>query len=218
MIAAICGFLTKQNFIVALLFLVLFNYAFISTARSKNTQLGFLFTGVMLWAITLPMYPDFYTHLSALTKETIAISRIDYFTTQLIVLWLYIGKLLLPTNLQLDMGIELVKSSTGWHFTALLAHLLLVMVAVISKRVIPLFSIGILWFYVGHSVESFVIPITDLAFEHRTYLPNIGLIIAFISLLHYSQTIVKVKLKLIWICSFVLFIILSITTFQRNIL
>jgi tetratricopeptide (TPR) repeat protein len=37
-----------------------------------------------------------------------------------------------------------------------------------------LLSIGILWFFVTISVESSVIPIKDIIFEHRLYLPSAG--------------------------------------------
>ncbi|MBI5196913.1 MAG: tetratricopeptide repeat protein [Nitrospirae bacterium] len=42
-------------------------------------------------------------------------------------------------------------------------------------------AFGIFWFFITLSVESSVIPIEDVIFEHRVYLPSIGLIIAFIS-------------------------------------
>ncbi len=37
-----------------------------------------------------------------------------------------------------------------------------------------LFSLGIVWFFVTISVESSVIPIKDIIFEHRMYLPSAG--------------------------------------------
>jgi tetratricopeptide (TPR) repeat protein len=42
-----------------------------------------------------------------------------------------------------------------------------------------LIAFGILWFFITLSVESSVIPITDVIFEHRVYLPSAG---AFISI------------------------------------
>ena len=37
-----------------------------------------------------------------------------------------------------------------------------------------LISFGILWFFIALSVESSLIPITDVIFEHRVYLPSVG--------------------------------------------
>jgi Flp pilus assembly protein TadD len=38
-----------------------------------------------------------------------------------------------------------------------------------------LVSFGILWFFIALSVESSVIPIVDVIYEHRMYLPSVGL-------------------------------------------
>jgi len=50
-----------------------------------------------------------------------------------------------------------------------------------SRRGEPLqrvVSYGIFWFFITLSVESSVIPITDVIFEHRMYLPSVGVFLA----------------------------------------
>jgi Flp pilus assembly protein TadD len=55
-------------------------------------------------------------------------------------------------------------------------HLSLVQIgADLSFRLIGL---GLLWFYLTLLPESSVVPIADLIYEHRTYLPMVGLVIA----------------------------------------
>jgi hypothetical protein len=51
----------------------------------------------------------------------------------------------------------------------------LLLAAVLLRRRLPLLSLGILWFFAGHLIESTVLPL-ELAFEHRNYLPLFGLI------------------------------------------
>jgi hypothetical protein len=46
-----------------------------------------------------------------------------------------------------------------------------------------LIAFGIVWFFVTLSLESSIIPIFDVIFEHRLYLPSIGLIMALVTLL-----------------------------------
>ncbi len=41
-----------------------------------------------------------------------------------------------------------------------------------------LIAFGILWFFIALSVESSIIPITDVIFEHRVYLPSAGAFVA----------------------------------------
>ncbi|HXW69392.1 MAG TPA: tetratricopeptide repeat protein [Dissulfurispiraceae bacterium] len=50
-----------------------------------------------------------------------------------------------------------------------------------------LMGFGILWFFITLSVESSVIPIADVIYEHRMYLPSVG---AFIALTVFIFTIV----------------------------
>lgn len=50
------------------------------------------------------------------------------------------------------------------------------------RRHIPLFWVGWLWFVLGHAVESTILPL-DLMYEHRNYLPSIGLIWMALSVL-----------------------------------
>ncbi len=58
----------------------------------------------------------------------------------------------------------------------------LISLAVWSRKRWPLVSLGILWFFVGHSLEAGPISL-ELYFEHRNYLPLLGPLIAFCSLL-----------------------------------
>jgi tetratricopeptide (TPR) repeat protein len=59
---------------------------------------------------------------------------------------------------------------------------LLMSLAAWSRKRWPLVSLGILWFFVGHSLEAGPLSL-ELYFEHRNYLPLIGPLIAICSLL-----------------------------------
>jgi hypothetical protein len=52
-------------------------------------------------------------------------------------------------------------------------HAALLGAALRFRKQWPVFSFGVLWFYVGHLLESTVIPL-ELYFEHRNYLPLLG--------------------------------------------
>ncbi|MDR3387000.1 MAG: hypothetical protein P4L92_08095 [Rudaea sp.] len=51
-----------------------------------------------------------------------------------------------------------------------------------QRKTRPLFCLGILWFFAGHSMTATVIPL-ELVFEHRNYFPSMGLLLAAASLL-----------------------------------
>lgn len=58
--------------------------------------------------------------------------------------------------------------------------------SVINHKKWPILCFGIMFFYLGHLLESSFIPL-KLAYEHRNYLPSIGLIFIVLSLMQYIQ-------------------------------
>jgi len=48
-----------------------------------------------------------------------------------------------------------------------------------TEPAVRLIAFGIFWFFLALSVESSLVPIADLIFEHRLYLPNFGAATAF---------------------------------------
>ena len=67
----------------------------------------------------------------------------------------------------------IIISSTSSRFSGLFSRF-----TIHDSRSFRLLGFGILWFFVTLSVESSVIPITDVIFEHRLYLPSAGAFIA----------------------------------------
>lgn len=77
------------------------------------------------------------------------------------------------------------------------------------RRQIPLFSFGIFFYFTGHLMESTVLPL-ELYFEHRNYLPQLGLwmaLAAVVDLAHRPRLrhalaagAVVLALMLAWMC------------------
>ncbi len=68
-------------------------------------------------------------------------------------------------------------TAASWALLALLAA-----VALALRRRLPLVSLGLLWFFVGQSPVSTIVPL-DLVYEHRNYLPSWGVWLAACGLL-----------------------------------
>ena len=106
-----------------------------------------------------------------------------YLLTSLNVLWTYVRLLFLPINQNLDYDYPIAKSLI--EFPTLLSfvgHVAVVAAAfwLYKRKKWLLVPFGIAWFYIGLSpVQSFV-PIIDVIFEHRVYMPSIGIFLAFI--------------------------------------
>jgi tetratricopeptide (TPR) repeat protein len=78
-----------------------------------------------------------------------------------------------------------------------------------------LIAFGIFWFFITLSVKSSVIPIADVIFKHRVYLPSIGLFIAITTVVFVLAN--RLRVEKIILPTFVLAVlILSGATYTRN--
>jgi hypothetical protein len=63
-------------------------------------------------------------------------------------------------------------------------HVVLIFAACVWRKKIPLVAFGILFFYISHVIESTIWPL-ELMYEHRNYLPTVGLSLVMASLAYY---------------------------------
>lgn len=103
--------------------------------------------------------------------------------TQARVLWSYIGDIFIPNSSSMGLYQDDYQVSRGlfdpWTTLASIAGLALMLVAAIrlaSSKWWAL-SFGVFFYLSGHLIESTIIPL-EIYFEHRNYLPSIGLLIA----------------------------------------
>jgi tetratricopeptide (TPR) repeat protein len=94
------------------------------------------------------------------------------------VLWYYLGLIFVPRISAFGVYHDDIALSTSllspWTtLPSLLGLVALVGLALIIRRSQPLISLGILWFFVAHSLESTVIAL-EIAHEHRNYLALVG--------------------------------------------
>ena len=107
--------------------------------------------------------------------------------TEARVIWDYISWTVLPDPRAMGLYHDDIQPSRGLlhPFTTLLATLGvagLIAACWTLRRRWPLAALGIAWFLGGQLMESTIFPL-ELAFEHRCYLPDLGLILAVLSLL-----------------------------------
>lgn len=107
--------------------------------------------------------------------------------TETRVVWDYIRWTILPDPGALGLYHDDIQPSRGLlqPVTTLFATLGiagLVAACWALRRYRPLVALGIAWFLGGQLMESTIFPL-ELAFEHRCYLPDLGLILAVLSLL-----------------------------------
>ncbi|MBI5598336.1 MAG: tetratricopeptide repeat protein [Deltaproteobacteria bacterium] len=135
--------------------------------------------------------------------EKAVITRGVYLLTQTRVMVTYVRLLFLPVNQNLDYDYPLYGSflepGVFLSFLFLLSIIAAALYLFMRSRKTGnghglLISFGIFWFFITLSVESSVIPIKDVIFEHRLYLPGIGAIIAFTSCAFYAFERMKINM------------------------
>ncbi|MFZ2949060.1 MAG: tetratricopeptide repeat protein [Desulfuromonadaceae bacterium] len=121
------------------------------------------------------------------------VSQWDYFCTQLRVIITYLRLLVLPVNLHIDYDYPRYRSIMAPP--VLVSALFLVCIALSggwaylrSRTDSPsapaerLFAFGVAWFFITISMSSSIIPLDDMIFEYRLYLPSTGFFLAVAAL------------------------------------
>jgi hypothetical protein len=101
--------------------------------------------------------------------------------TEARVLWFYLHMIVLPNMGVMGLHHDDILISTDllspWTTLPAIAGLFLLAVGAFAMRnKQPLVTFGIAFFFVGHAMESTIIPL-ELAFEHRNYLPILGILL-----------------------------------------
>ncbi|MCK9400161.1 MAG: tetratricopeptide repeat protein [Bacteroidales bacterium] len=180
--AGALGFLSKQNAATFPLAFILVEILFIRDQQEKIdrrflTTISCVVGGIILLGIILNGLPSEYDK----------ISRSEYLFTQFRVMVKYWQLLFLPINQHLDYYWTISISLWGYKDLLSLALLLgTIALGVFLFRknwLIPAFAI--FWFYLTLSIESTIIPIRDVIFEHRMYMAVFGIGFAFSYLAFY---------------------------------
>lgn len=122
--------------------------------------------------------------LGALDKSTSfneAIGRLEYLTTETRVMFTYLRLLILPINQNLDHDYPVLKSLFDPAALISMAGLATILAASVwaatKSGPCRVMSFGVFWFFLSISVESSLVPL-DIIFEHRLYLPSVGMFMA----------------------------------------
>jgi tetratricopeptide (TPR) repeat protein len=114
-------------------------------------------------------------------------SSYNYLITQPMVAVHYIVTYFIPYNLSIDTDWAVYTSIFDYRaITGIVIVLLLLFVALKASKNknTRLFSFGILWFFIS-LIPTSMIPFAEVLNDHRTFIPYIGLTIAFVFGVHY---------------------------------
>lgn len=138
--------------------------------------------GFLLWILPGNLAPEAYSMRDFTVYERLL--------TQLRVLPLYLGQMLLPLPDHLPFYYDAYPKSTGWLHpaTTLYGGLLLLALAALGgwlRNRMPVAALGIFWFFASHLLTSNVVGL-ELVFEHRNYFALLGVLLAAAALLRQA--------------------------------
>ena len=139
--------------------------------------------------------------------------------TQSRVLFFYLGLMLFPHIRAFGLYHDDIALSTGWlepwtTLVSVLAWAVLVGLALWGVRRRALWSFAVLWYLVGHALESSLLSL-ELVFEHRNYLPSFGILfVAAYYLVRGLDQVVRQR-RLVYPVVGLLVVVLAFTTFTR---
>ena len=221
LIAAIFALFTKENAFTIPLVILLVE---ISLFKRDKIVINFSKPRIILGCIVFLSFllllfsrvsSSFFQTIPPSFGHTYTVTPWNYLLTQFSVIVKYIQLLCFPINLNFDYDYAISNSLMEPRTFLSLGFLLaLVGVSIYLFKKQKLISFGIMWFFITISIESSFIPLADLIFEHRTYLPSVGF---FMILTVGIYQLVWLKNKKIALG--LIFLIIgtnSFATYQRN--
>lgn len=183
-VVCILGVLAKQNAIIVVGFVVVCELfllkSFLSVDVLSSLRRWFLFCCSVAPIAALAVndnWSEIYANREFTLRQRLVL--------QGAILGDYIGKIVFPTVERLNIFDErFVPSSISWNNGDFISGYVVIGFAVLlwclaSYKKQKLIVFGFAWFFFFHSIESTVIPL-ELYFEHRNYLPLLGLVLVVI--------------------------------------
>jgi hypothetical protein len=170
--------------------IMLYDYLFLSDRKASDVLshwkafvLAAAPWGIVLSRLNLMSNASVGFHMTSSTAGVSPPNAWTYLLTSFNVIWTYIRVLFLPINQNLDY--EYPRAVTLFEFPTLLSfvgHLAVIGTAfwLFRKKGWLLIPFGVAWFYIGLSPTQSFVPVMDIIFEHRVYMPSIGFFLVFV--------------------------------------
>ncbi|MEN6489072.1 MAG: glycosyltransferase family 39 protein, partial [Smithella sp.] len=170
---------SKEVAIVCPILLISYEWVF----QSKNPlrslkESPLLYSGIFLGCIITFIIVINGNTIVSRTNQT-PFTPMDYWVTQCEVIFHYLRLALWPSGLVIDYGWPVAKARDIWPFIAGTLLLLFLSVWSLWQRKVTGF-LGV-WFFLILAPTS-LIPLNDLAFEHRMYLPLAAIIVLIVGI------------------------------------
>jgi tetratricopeptide (TPR) repeat protein len=194
-LSSLLGMASSEKFVTFPFMLILYDFFFVSKYKVKSVIKNYrihvpvlVILGYFAYLVLSYEYEDISSGLKQATP-------LEYLMTQFNVHWTYLRLLVLPVNQNIDYDYPIARNlfevPTIFSF---IGYMGLWAWGISLWRRKPVISYGILWFMITLSPVSSIIPLKNMLFEHRLYLPAIGIFVTAV----IAVFVVMEKLKDRW--------------------
>jgi len=214
--AGVCSLMTKQIGATLPFTILLFEYAFLGkAARLRKILLSIV--AVYTVSATAILYKGgiLWRTIKSQQGSPDGITSLEYMVTQIRVLVTYLRLLVFPIQQNLDYDYPI--NSNIFHIPTLLSSIFLGCLLFLAIKVWKshrMVAVSIFWFFLTLAVESSIITLPNVIFEHRLYLPSFGILLGLIAIVFTAQKGQYWRWKSLLLVGIV--IIMSLLTVQRN--
>jgi hypothetical protein len=187
-IAAVFAMKTKEITFMLPLVIALYEFVFFQGRTGRRLLylvpllLTMLIIPLTLFSFDKPAV-ELMGHVDNVTRGHTHLSRWEYLTTSMRVITTYIRLIFLPIHLNFDYDYKVYRSFFDGEIIISLVFILSIFGLAVYlfsryRRTAPqvrLISFGIFWFFFNLLLESSIIPLNQVIFEHRVYLPSMGI-------------------------------------------
>ncbi len=173
------GLFSKENALLLPVFILLLEIFVISKEQFDNRRLlKITIAASIIGVVIIAMLEDWILR-GYITRDFTLVERLY---TEGRVLIAYLGMLLIPVQKRMgfvhdDFTISHSLLEPWTTLPSILVIFSLITIAIFLRKKQPLISFGILFFFIGHVMESTLLAL-EIMFEHRNYLPSFGIILA----------------------------------------
>ncbi|MDD5692513.1 MAG: tetratricopeptide repeat protein [Candidatus Omnitrophica bacterium] len=206
---------TKENTVTLPFMIILYEACFFGNKDHSVRKYAAPFL------LLLPVIPIalFFSHpmwkVDIVRMVSNPVTGIQYFLTQTRVLLTYMRLLFFPLNQNIDYDYSISRTLLEMPVLISCAAILItIFIAIKTFSKYRLISFAIFWFFITLLAESSIIPISDVIFEHRLYLPMVGYGIFLIAVIYYFLGEKKPYLPLIILLPVIAGY--SLLTYKRN--
>ncbi len=221
---ALLAMFTKENSITLPLMIVLFELSFLKTKKKLDWVylLPFLLT-LLIIPLTILLTSAKFLKMQGFIEQRGLLTPQQYLLTQFRVMLTYIRLLFLPLNQNIDYDYPISRSFL--EGPTLVSFLFLSGILYWSQRMFAryrLLAFSIFFFFLSLLPESSLLPLNDVIYEHRLYLPLAGYSLFLVSGLYYGTSLLSKSERpftSLRVTIFVLTMIItfnSVLTYQRN--